>query len=42
MDLVREADEIIILEGGRILNRGTYGVLIQRSLAFQRLVGKAA
>lgn len=38
MDLVREADEIIVLERGRIADRGTYAQLVERSAAFQRLV----
>jgi ABC-type methionine transport system ATPase subunit len=38
MDLVREADEIIVLDHGRICDRGTYRQLTARSPAFQRLV----
>jgi ATP-binding cassette subfamily B protein len=40
MDLVREADEIIVLDHGRIADRGTYPKLTERSPAFQRLVGR--
>jgi ATP-binding cassette subfamily B protein len=40
MDLVREADEIIVLDRGRITDRGTYGQLTARSPAFQQLVGR--
>lgn len=39
MDLVREADEIIVLDHGRISDRGTYRQLTEHSPAFQRLVG---
>jgi predicted glycosyltransferase len=40
MDLVREADEIIVLDQGRMSDRGTYQALAERSPAFQRLVGR--
>jgi ATP-binding cassette subfamily B protein len=40
MDLVREADEIIVLDHGRISDRGTYRQLTKRSPAFQQLVGR--
>ena len=37
MDLVREADEIIVLDQGRIADRGTYPELIERSVMFRGL-----
>lgn len=40
MELVRQADEIIVLDHGRIADRGTYRQLTERSPAFQRLVGR--
>jgi predicted glycosyltransferase len=40
MDLVREADEIIVLDHGRISDRGTYHLLSQRSPVFRQLVGR--
>lgn len=36
-DLVRDADEIAVLDGGRILARGTYHELLARSPEFARL-----
>ncbi|MBO0728615.1 MAG: ATP-binding cassette domain-containing protein, partial [Acidimicrobiaceae bacterium] len=40
MDLVREADEIIVLDHGQISARGTYRQLTERSPEFQRLVAR--
>ncbi|MBO0887104.1 MAG: ATP-binding cassette domain-containing protein, partial [Acidimicrobiales bacterium] len=42
MDLVREADEIIVLDDGRISDRGTYRELTERSPVFERLVRQDA
>ena len=40
MDLVREADEIVVLDRGRIADRGSYRQLIERSPAFRQLVAR--
>ncbi|HYZ30602.1 MAG TPA: ABC transporter transmembrane domain-containing protein [Thermoleophilaceae bacterium] len=42
MDLVREADEIIVLQDGRVVDRGGYDELLRRTPAFARLVRRAA
>lgn len=42
MALVREADEIIVLQNGRIADRGRYDELLGRSPVFARLVRRGA
>ena len=37
MRLVREATEIVMLDGGRVVGRGTYAELLTRSARFRRL-----
>ena len=42
MDLVREADEIVVLQHGRVVDRGRYDDLMERSERFRRLASRAA
>jgi ATP-binding cassette, subfamily B, bacterial len=39
MELARQADEIIVLEHGRLIDRGTYGELSEHSEEFRSLAG---
>jgi predicted glycosyltransferase len=41
LSLVREADEILLVEHGRIAARGTYEELLRDSTGFRRLAGQA-
>ena len=38
LSTIRDADRILVLERGRIVERGTYDELMQRQSVFHRLV----
>jgi subfamily B ATP-binding cassette protein MsbA len=40
LSTIRDADEILVLEGGRIVERGDHDVLVARGGAYSRLVGR--
>ena len=39
LSTIRDADRIVVLEGGRIVETGTYDELVGRDGVFRRLVG---